>query len=99
MSPQQHARAFVLPDAFEIHDQTRSRRRTPSNQPALYWNAKPSDFYATLAGRCQQDPRVDLLGPTVDADPRGLPQRGRERRAFGLPGVRPDFAEAQCPVP
>jgi spore coat protein SA len=60
----------VLLDAFEgaiKREAADARLRIVG--PHSYWDATPSAFYSTLAGRCRQDPRVDLLGPTyVDAD-------------------------------
>ena len=37
--------------------------------PNLYWDARPSGYYTTLAERCRANPRIELHGPTyVDQD-------------------------------
>lgn len=60
----------LLLDAFEAtirREAADARLRIVG--PHSYWDAKPSEFYEAIAGRCRQDPRVELLGPTyVDED-------------------------------
>jgi spore coat protein SA len=57
----------VLVDAFEqVINKQRPSTRLRIVGPHSYWDAQASPYYQALAKRCQDNPRIELLGPTFD---------------------------------
>jgi spore coat protein SA len=57
----------VLVEAFEqVISRQRPNTRLRIVGPHSYWDEQPSPYYRSLAERCANNPRIELLGPTYD---------------------------------
>jgi spore coat protein SA len=79
----------VLVEAFEqVISKQRPNARLRIVGPHSYWHAKPSPYYQALAERCQNNPRIELLGPTYDD--RALAAIYRDSACTVVPSVFPE---------